>query len=370
MMAIGKMMSPVLDQLAEDYKGKVIFAKVDIDQNPGLAMRFSVQGVPHFQVWKKGSKVEEFSGADRNQLQYLVKLHASDLEAPVVTFTTFPITSYALSEMTTQIQGVLKKTKEFNDGTALNETPQLRLDEAEFSSLSTLLERLSARDHTIVPTESHFNILQKFSQWPASIRVPALDIIRSCFAHPLICEHFLAPFVSKTPETDLISRQLAILTSESVTAIELRMLWRFVTNLLASEFLRPAVCNTEVVQSILTTMLKDINNDPPLRIYLCDALLNLVIALENSERSDEINFLLTKSLEVSIRLMTSESDENALCRLLVGLGTVVVRNPPFQMILCGNAHLKAFLEMKQKTCKVEHNIKAVTELLALLSKPL
>jgi hypothetical protein len=364
------MMSPVLDQLAEDYKGKVTFVKVDIDQNQGLAMRFQVQGVPHFQVWKNGTKVEEFSGADRNQLQYLVKLHSADVSAPVVTFTTFPITSYALSEMTTQIQGPIKKVNEYNDGPVLSEMPNLKLNGAEISALSALLERLAAKDHTFVPTEHHYSLLNKFASWPAAVRVPALDILRSSFAHPLICEHYMPAFVSKVPEGDVISQCLTLLHSEEVTAMELRMLWRFVTNLLASEHLRESVCHSETVQLILETMLKPINNDAAIRIHLSDSLLNLTVALENLPRNDETNYLLTKTLEVSIRLMTTETDENALCRLLVGLGTVIVRNPPFQMILCGNAHLKSFLQLKQKSCTVEHNVKAITELLALLSKPL
>jgi len=364
-------MSPVIDALADEYKGRVTFAKVDIDHNQGLAMRFQVQGVPHFQVWKNGTKVEEFSGADRNQLQYLVKLHSMDVEeAPVVQFTTFPITTYAISEFTTPVQGPLKKINEFNEGAALAETPQLRLDAEQVSALATLLERLLAKDYSFVPTEHHYSLLTKFAQWPASIRVPALDVIRSAFAHPLVCEHFLPPFISKVPEGDVISQCLTILQSATVTPIELRMLWRFVTNIIASDHLREAVCHTDTVQAILTTMVKDINNDPAIRIYLTDALLNLTLALETSQRNDEINFLLTKALEVCIRLMSTESDENALCRLLVGLGTVVIRNPPFQMILCGNKHLKDFLALKKQATKIEHNQTAITELLTLLNKPL
>lgn len=363
-------MSPLVDELAEEYKGRVTFAKVDIDSNQNLAMRFNVQGVPHFQVWKNGAKVEEFSGADRNQLQYLVKIHAIDVDAKAVTFTTFPITSYALSELTTPIQGPLKKVGEFNDGSVLASKPELKLTTEEISELEHLLAHLFAKDHTYQLNDHHYSLLVKFAQWPAQIRVPALDIIRSAFAHPAICEHFMPPFVSRSPSGDVVSQMLAILHSEEATSIELRMLWRFVTNLVASDHLRESVLNAEVVQAIFETMVKDKNNDAGLRLPLADTLLNLIIALENAPRDDETNILLTKGLEISIRLMTLEQDENALCRLFVALGTVVVRNPPFQMILCGNANLKAFLELKQKSCKVEHNLKAIAELLVLLSKPL
>lgn len=330
----------------------------------------NVQGVPHFQFWKNGAKVDEFSGADRNQLQYLTKLHSMDVEAHTATFTTFPITSFALSELTTPIQGPLKKIAEFNDGAALTETTELKLTPEEISALEPFLDRLFAKDHTYQPNDHHYSLLTKFAKWPAQIRVPALDIIRSAFAHPAVCEHFLAPFVSRSASGDVISDQLRILNSEEVTSIEMRMLYRFVTNIIASNHLREAVLNNETVQSILTTIQADKFKDTPLRLPIADALLNLTIALESAPRNDDINILLTKALEISIRLMTLETDENALCRLFVGLGTVVVRNPPFQMILCGNANLKAFLELKKKTCQVEHNVKAISELLVLLSKPL
>lgn len=360
-------MSPVLDALANEYKNRVTFVKVDLDSNQGLAMRFQVQGVPHFQVWKNGQKVDEFSGADRNKLEYLVKLHSMDVEAPIVSFTCFPITSYALSELTTQIQPVLKKITELN----ANVDEKIKLNDDELAALLFLLEHLLAKDHAFEPSVPMYALLKKFALWPANARVPALDVIRCAFAHPAICEHFMPAFVSKVPEGDVITQCLDILHSETVTAIELRMLWRFVTNLLASDHLRESVCHTDTVQLILETMLKPNNNDQALRMYLCDALLNLTVALENlPNRNDETNYLLTKTLEVSIRLMTTETDENALCRLLVGLGTVVVRNPPFQMILCGNEHLKSFLQLKKSSCKVEHNVKAITELLTLLSKPL
>ena len=36
------MIAPTLDQLAEEYDGKVLFAKVDVDSNPNLSVKFFV----------------------------------------------------------------------------------------------------------------------------------------------------------------------------------------------------------------------------------------------------------------------------------------------------------------------------------------
>lgn len=369
--SLGKMMSPIMDQLAEEYKGRVTFAKVDLDTNQALAMRFNVQGVPHFQVWKNGSKVEEFSGADANQLRYLVKLHSLDVEADLVQFTTIPITSYALSELTTPIQGPLKKIAEFNDSQAISKVPELKLSPEELEALTPLLEHLFAKDHTYVPNTHHYAALEKFARWPAEVRIPALDILRSAFAHPLICEHFLAPFVSNSEQGNVIQDCLRILCSEKVTNLELRMLWRFVTNLVASDHLRDSIIMGESIKSIFPRILSEPKTeDAALALSLADAFLNITIAVESAPRNDETNYLITMALEVCIRLMTIETDENALCRLLVALGSVVIKNPPFQVILCGNSNLKNFLLLKQNTCKIEHNLKVISELLKLISKPL
>ena len=41
-----KMLSPVLDEIATEQAGKVKIAKVNLDENPGLASQFNVQAIP------------------------------------------------------------------------------------------------------------------------------------------------------------------------------------------------------------------------------------------------------------------------------------------------------------------------------------
>lgn len=58
-----KMMAPIVDQLAQDFAGKVKFVQVDIDQSPKLAEEYGVQGVPTFILFKGGQPTGKMTGA-------------------------------------------------------------------------------------------------------------------------------------------------------------------------------------------------------------------------------------------------------------------------------------------------------------------
>ena len=57
-----KMMAPVLEELSEEYEGKVSFYAVDVDQNPDLAQKFSVMSIPDLVFLKKGAEVDTSVG--------------------------------------------------------------------------------------------------------------------------------------------------------------------------------------------------------------------------------------------------------------------------------------------------------------------
>ncbi|MBP9816171.1 thioredoxin [Candidatus Woesebacteria bacterium] len=60
-----KMTEPIIEDLAtnSDYKDKVKFVKVDVDQNQDLAAQFSVFSIPTFITFKDGEPVGQFAGA-------------------------------------------------------------------------------------------------------------------------------------------------------------------------------------------------------------------------------------------------------------------------------------------------------------------
>ena len=58
-----KMVAPVLDDLAEEYDGKIKFTKVDVDTSPETAMKYGIRSIPTLLVFKGGSPVDQVVGA-------------------------------------------------------------------------------------------------------------------------------------------------------------------------------------------------------------------------------------------------------------------------------------------------------------------
>lgn len=58
-----RMLGPILEKLAVAAEGEFRLAKVDVDSNQSLAMRFSVHGIPAVKAFRNGEIVSEFTGA-------------------------------------------------------------------------------------------------------------------------------------------------------------------------------------------------------------------------------------------------------------------------------------------------------------------
>lgn len=57
-----KMLSPLVDQIADEYAGKLKVTKIDADENGDIAMRYQVQGLPTLALFKNGQLVERIVG--------------------------------------------------------------------------------------------------------------------------------------------------------------------------------------------------------------------------------------------------------------------------------------------------------------------
>ena len=57
-----KMLTPVLESVANKLDGKVKIVKVDVDESPDLAQRFGIMSVPTMILFKKGQQAAAFSG--------------------------------------------------------------------------------------------------------------------------------------------------------------------------------------------------------------------------------------------------------------------------------------------------------------------
>jgi len=58
-----KMIAPVLDEIANEYAGKLKVCKVDVDSNAGIPEKFGIRGIPTLIVFKEGNAVDTKVGA-------------------------------------------------------------------------------------------------------------------------------------------------------------------------------------------------------------------------------------------------------------------------------------------------------------------
>ncbi len=58
-----KVLKPILEKLANEYAGKFLLAKVNSDENPEIAARYAVRGIPAVKAMVDGEIVDEFTGA-------------------------------------------------------------------------------------------------------------------------------------------------------------------------------------------------------------------------------------------------------------------------------------------------------------------
>ena len=58
-----KMITPILEELASEQAGKITVAKLNVDENPDLAMRYNVMSIPTILVFKDGEVAKRLVGA-------------------------------------------------------------------------------------------------------------------------------------------------------------------------------------------------------------------------------------------------------------------------------------------------------------------
>ena len=57
-----RMLGPVIESLAEQYEGRAVFGKVNTDEQPELAIRYQVSGIPTVIFFKGGEEVDRLVG--------------------------------------------------------------------------------------------------------------------------------------------------------------------------------------------------------------------------------------------------------------------------------------------------------------------
>src|SRR5919197_6263032 len=71
-----RMVSPVIEQLANELAGKVVFGKLNIDENPTTTNAFGIQSIPTIAIFKNGMNIDGFVGVtSKSQMQNRILSH-------------------------------------------------------------------------------------------------------------------------------------------------------------------------------------------------------------------------------------------------------------------------------------------------------
>jgi thioredoxin 1 len=74
-----RIVSPVIEELATELAGKVVFGKLNIDENPRTTNTFGIQSIPTIAIFKNGRNIDGFVGvASKSQMQNRILSHTDD----------------------------------------------------------------------------------------------------------------------------------------------------------------------------------------------------------------------------------------------------------------------------------------------------
>jgi len=58
-----RMIAPMIEELANDYEGKAVVAKLNVDENPNVSMKYGIRSIPTLLIFKNGEVVDQVVGA-------------------------------------------------------------------------------------------------------------------------------------------------------------------------------------------------------------------------------------------------------------------------------------------------------------------
>jgi len=71
-----RMVAPVIDKLSQEFEGKAKFVKLNVDDNPEIAQKYNITGIPALYLFKGGDNVDKVIGAAQKPvLENLISKH-------------------------------------------------------------------------------------------------------------------------------------------------------------------------------------------------------------------------------------------------------------------------------------------------------
>lgn len=63
-----RMITPIIEELSKEYDGKAVVGKVNVDENPEVAMKYGIRSIPTILIIKDGEVVEKQVGTTTKQV--------------------------------------------------------------------------------------------------------------------------------------------------------------------------------------------------------------------------------------------------------------------------------------------------------------
>ncbi|MEM2996486.1 MAG: thioredoxin [Candidatus Bathyarchaeia archaeon] len=71
-----RIVAPIVEELAKEYNGRILFGKLNVDDNRWISLKYNVMSIPTFLVFKNGKIIDRIIGAlSRNMLEQEIKKH-------------------------------------------------------------------------------------------------------------------------------------------------------------------------------------------------------------------------------------------------------------------------------------------------------
>lgn len=137
-----KVLGPVLEKLADEYNGDFVLAKVNVDENQGIAAAFGIQGIPAVKLFRDGDLASEFTGAlpEAAVRQFLGQFLPNEKDKRVQQAAELAEDG-KVAEAKALYEAVLQDDR--NHGGALLGLGQLAMEEGETAAALDYLERIS-----------------------------------------------------------------------------------------------------------------------------------------------------------------------------------------------------------------------------------
>ncbi|MFH1403370.1 MAG: thioredoxin [Candidatus Altiarchaeota archaeon] len=73
-----RMIAPIIDELAKEYAGRIVFGKLNVDENQEVPAKFNVMSIPTLLVFKDAKLVDQIVGAmPKESIEHKISRHIS-----------------------------------------------------------------------------------------------------------------------------------------------------------------------------------------------------------------------------------------------------------------------------------------------------